>query len=284
MRRTALALALGAMIATPGCLKLKDRTIVLPDGSGKIEMRVGFPNSSMKEMHKVSEEESFDLAAEQLKQMRRDWKGFSAFTRPVKSEDGGWTYVTFDAYFDDLNAVQVWKEDLTTEERVLQKSFELEAIEGGGFDLTFRHQTLVDITAKFAKQADERSGDMSEEDRRTAKVLTDAMRLAFDGLALDFAVEMPGDVTRATGFSNTTTGSAALHVTLDDLLDEKKVKKLAEVKELTVRCGPSNWKKSDIEDFKEELADAKAEWKKLLAEVEAKEKSDKVPAGAGGGK
>jgi len=288
MRRTFLALVLAAALATPGCLKLKDRTVVLPDGSGKIAMRVGLSSDAIESVTNLSNQESYDLAAEQLKEMRRDWKGFVAFTRPIKSEDGGWTYVTFDAYFDDLNAVQVWREDVRTEERVLMKSFELEPVEGGGFELTFRHKTLQDLATRFAKQAEENSGEMSEEERETAETMRAMVESMFEGLALDFAVEMPGDITRATGFSNTTGGTAALRVTLADLLDEKRVKALAEHQELTVRCGPSTWKESDIADFKEELTDAKAEWKKILAEVEAKEKPDEkaekdpVPTGAGG--
>ena len=63
------------------------------------------------------------------------------------------------------------------------------------------------------------------------------------------------------------------------------MKELAAKKELTVRCGPSTWKESDLADWKAEVDEAKAEWKKLLAELEAKEKEDAeepAPAGVGG--
>src|SRR5881396_3112560 len=99
-----------AAAALAGCIKLRQRTAVMPDGSGKLTMTVGFSKAitSMAKSMGGKEGAAKDPFAD-MNTIPKEQQGFVAFTKPEKSEKEGFTFFTFTGYFEDINKVQMGK-------------------------------------------------------------------------------------------------------------------------------------------------------------------------------
>ena len=105
LTRSTYILLIGLALFLPGCIKYKQTLTLMPDGSGKIHVSWGLNNQAM-QMAKANNQDPF--AQFKPQSYKEKCKGIVAFTEPkqVKGEDG-FTYMTFNAYFKDINQVSM---------------------------------------------------------------------------------------------------------------------------------------------------------------------------------
>ena len=104
IRHLTLASLVVLATALTGCVKFKQTTTVMPDGSGKIDISFGISDQMMQMAQQQGEDPFGDLDP---KEMSENAKGIVAFTEPVKEKKGGYTYMSFSAYFEDINEVEL---------------------------------------------------------------------------------------------------------------------------------------------------------------------------------
>jgi hypothetical protein len=276
------ALALGA----GGCLKFKDHTVLLPDGSGKVRLTIGMKTSMLALAGQGAKEAGGDSDADlapDVDELRKDFEGFTAFSEPVKETQGDWTTFTFAGYFEDANKVRIWKSADEDEggERKVMLSLKLTK-EGEGF--------VLEQSAGMLDELDDLGGDddpdLPPEAQKAAKDMAKAMMKGMmEGLEIGSSVEMPGKILKAEGHEMPKEGRVAgTTVTLDDLLDDEKAKKLKERKSTKVWCGKSEVTPEQTKAFRDEMTKAKEAWTKRAADWDAKAKAapGAAPAGPGG--
>eukprot|EP00752_Nemacystus_decipiens_P013706 g12159.t1 len=77
---------------------------VMPDGSGKINLSIGMSEQLIAMAKQQGEDPFKELDP---KKLSNDSKGIVAFSKPTQSTEGGYTYLSFSAYFEDVNAVEL---------------------------------------------------------------------------------------------------------------------------------------------------------------------------------
>lgn len=91
-----------------GCVKFKQVMTLMPDGSGKIDLTIGLSEQLMQMAQQQGENpfEQMDPVA-----LNDGSKGIVAFSKPTQKKEGGYTYMSFSAYFEDINAVELGSPD-----------------------------------------------------------------------------------------------------------------------------------------------------------------------------
>ena len=279
--------AAGALAAglLGGCIKYKDHTVVMPDGSGKFALTVGI-KTAMLEMAEAQAKKSgeegamakspFEMDPERL---QKDFEGFVAFGEPQKKTDGEWTTFTITGFFEDVNKVKMW-DDKKAEEgggRKLMVGFKF-AKEGDGFVLEQTAGMFSDMADMGDTGGDD--PDMTPEMKKAAAEMAKTfLKGMMGGLEFGTSVEMPGKVTKAEGHEPKEGRVAGRTLTLDDILDDEKREKLKGVKAMKVWCGAADVTAEEKKKFQDEMAAAKETWKKTLAAFEAKKAATKVEGG-----
>lgn len=165
-----LAVALGAL-GLASCFQYRERATVYPDGSGKIEVSVGFLGS---------QEEESDF--EELAKVRANIEGIAAWTEPRRRacrDCGAYRYVTATAYFEDIRRVRFY--DGEGDSRKLAREFGWGERDDGGFVLE------VGIPEEFRRAAGE-----GEWARGLLQGLLDTAEVSV-------SMVLPGDVREAEG-------------------------------------------------------------------------------------
>ena len=247
-----LALVLVLAVSLTGCVKDKKALTLMPDGSGKLDFRLGFNAKLIEdtvgammpeggEGGSMTDDDPTDL---DLAEIQDRYQGFVAFTMPkVETSSDGWKYVTFTGYFDDINKVAIFDEG---DEEDGDESGEEGEEHGGegehGAEAVESDDAAPTATFKFAKtetgyvlevvtvlkEKDEDMGGQEEESNpEMEKMVFGMMAAMLKDLEFGWVVNMPGPVTEAAGFE--LAGRQATFVVKGaDLANAEDMKKLAE--------------------------------------------------------
>ncbi len=262
--------AAGLMLG--GCIKLKQDTVVMPDGSGKMTIRIGFNAKAVKEaaagMGQGEATEGMDKPTDMDLSDLEDFEGFVAFAAPEKEVSAdGWEWVKITGYFEDVNKVVMYDDEEAEGKRVKQLWYSFEK-KDGGYVLTAHSQysdfeemgQLDDMGADTA--------DMPPEMKKMVEGIQKAVEEAFKDFEFSHAFTMPGEVTAAEGVTSKEGRVATYAVTRKDLENPAAAKAFAQEKVFRVECGPSAVSEADLAAFKAEMAKAREEWAKIKAEAE----------------
>ena len=188
--------------------------------------------------------------------MNKGMPGVVAVTRPKEEKKDGWTYITFSAYFDDVNkmAEKVKEEGAPT---MLDAKF---SKQGDGF-----------VFELFGKGAGDAAKQLGGDDAPPeAKAQIEAMlKEMLAGFEMKFGVKLPGAVTEVSGFTVKEGREASFSISEKDLAKADDMKKLENAKNMKAVCGPSQISAADQAAWKDEVAKAKAEWEVLKKEMKA---------------
>lgn len=245
IRHFVLASVVVLATSLTGCVKFKQTMTLMPNGSGKIELNIGMSEQLVQMAKQQGEDPFADMDPMQLSD---DSKGIVAFTKPTKKEVGGYTYLTFSAYFEDINAVELggpedgedpakfsYKRDGKTATLTVQDSMLLSAVQN--------HEPMAEEEKAFAAQM--LAGMLFSESYILPGAFEDIKGVdAKDNIA---TVEMDNnDMLNGTG-------------PIADLKGlEKLTFKITEVKE----------DEAAAKAFKAEMEAAIAEWEKMKAEAD----------------
>lgn len=245
----ALACALG------GCLKMKQEFVVMPDGSGKMVMTIATKANPADPGGKGLTSE--EMMSEDPDKMGKEMPGIVAMTRPKEEKKDGWTYITFAAYFDDINKVAMKQGEGEDAQTMLDAKF---AKQGDGY--------VFELFGKGAGEAANQFGGDDSPPELKAQ-MEQMIKQMLAGFELKFAVKMPGAVTEVTGFSVKEGRDASFTIAEKDILKPADMKKLETVKSMKAVCGASTISAADQEAWKAEVAKAKEEWAVLKKEMKA---------------
>lgn len=177
-----------------GCVKLKQVITVMPDGAGKIELHYGLSSEQIK-MAKESDVDPFKEVMPEL--MQHKCKGLIAFTEPKTKTIGDYTYLSYTAYFDDINKLRIAGLGEGMPSRFKFKR------DGQSATLTVAGGTVLSMLDSY-KPVPEHERDQS--------------RKAMAGLSLSEHFVLPGAAEPIKGL--TTDGrTAKLDLAVDDLID-----------------------------------------------------------------
>lgn len=248
MKHSVLACLLVLTASLTGCVKFKQVMTVMPDGSGKMELSIGLSDQMMA-MAQQQGESPFDEM--NPLELSKESKGIVAFTEPKQEKKGGFTYMTFSAYFEDINEVVLGSPD--EEEDPAKFSY---VKDGKSATLTIENSMILSAAADHEP--------IAEEEKQFVMAM-------MAGMNFTEAYKLPGsfeDIKGVTGTDNT----ATIEITQEHMLNgtgpiaafkdaEKLVFKLSEVKEDA----------EAMKAFKAELEAAKKEWAAMKIEAEAAE-------------
>ncbi len=236
-----------AMTVLPGCLQTSSILTVLPDGTGKVDVRMAVNGAlfaaqggknPMEEMHVI--------------EMWNDSKGLESISNVKRGKDPktGFDFVSFTAYFKDVNKVSLGKG---------RDSFaaKLKKTDAGGFELLIRNGSSSDFAQKMLQ------GN---------KPIPPEQEMVFDNFKLHEEYRLPGNIKKATHLAMTKGRVASITVTKADVIAKAPVLKQAASKSRTITTGPVSMTKKEIATFKAAAAKSLAAWPKLKAELEARKK------------
>lgn len=235
---------LSTALLVVGCIKIKQVVLVMPDGSGRMDITFGVNQAMMQGQEGAKDPTEIDID-----QLDKESNGFVAFTKPKRTVANGWATVSLSAYFDDINAVKM--DDNDGEEA--KKSFVF-AKSGDGYRLMIQQSMASDMTDNMNPD------DVPAEQQSM-------MAAAMAGFELTESYTMPGKIKVANGYPQIKGRTAWVHIQDSDAMDAEKIKKLKPSGDRKVTCGPSEIDDEQVEAFKDELAAAKKQWEKIKAEA-----------------
>ena len=281
--RKALPLLVVAVfgLSLTGCLKFKQTYTFMPDGSGKVDFRIGFNEKIVKDTMKEmgggmggggggmgGAPEMADPTDLDIGDIQDNYTGFVAFTMPKTEETtDGWKILTFTGYFEDINKVKIFNGEGA--DRKEQTAFTFKPTEGGGY-------VLEGTSAYDPGDDDSGMGDMGgmAEAPEMQEMVKGIMESVMKGFEVSWGVEMPGLVTKSEGMPTFQGRHAELKISQKDMSDLSQMKKLSEAKKFRIECGPSQISTAEIKAFKTELELAKAEWTKHRAKAAAAKEAE----------
>ena len=245
IRNLCLASMVMIAISLTGCVKFKQVMTVMPDGSGKIDLSIGM-SEQLIAMAKQQGENPFKEM--DPKKLSESSKGIVAFSKPTQKTEGGYTYLSFSAYFEDANAVELGGPDDGADPSKFAYTRD-----GKSATLTIDNSMLLSAVRDYEP--------MAEEEKAFA-----AQMLA--GMLFSESYVLPGafeDIKGVEAEDNV----ATIEMDSDNMLNgtgpitdlegvEKLVFKIAEVKE----------DEAAMKAFKAELEAAKLIWAEMQKEAE----------------
>lgn len=250
LRLLAPALLVCPLLA--GCLKFKEEVQVMPDGSGRIVLSV-----SSKETGEENKMSMGELMSEDPDKMDKTLPGIVAMSRPVEEKKDGWTKVTVEFFFEDLNKVKLVNED---DGKVMQEfSFRRE---GAGHVVEFKSGAADELGADLG-------GNDAELPPEAKKQMEEMVKQMLAGFELRIGVLMPGAVTEAGAFKEKEGRRAAFSIGEKDIAGFGDFKKFEAVKSVKVVSGASDVPADEQAAFKAAFEKAKAEWPQLKKEMKA---------------
>ena len=257
LRVAALIAAVAVLSPAPGCVRYQEELLIMPDGSGKMTLTVGFSLEildKLKDMGMDPEE-----AEEQMDFDEEDMEGFEgivALTKPKAEKKDKWQSWTVTAYFEDVSKVKLYekKED----EKKLKASFAFRK-EGEGFVLEIDDRLMENDET-------EKMDDMPAEGQEAAWPM---IKEFLKGFEVSRGVRMPGTVTKVEGFAKKEGRGAVNKIDEESLKSMEDMAKAVKSAKRKVVCGKSELSEGDVAAFKKELSDAKAAWPKIKEEMKA---------------
>ena len=268
--RPAALLAVSAFLGlASGCMQFQEEWIILPDGSGKMVIRVAVDLETLRKSEKfgvnpkdLEKQLSFsDLAFDKAEL----GNGFVAMAKPRIEKKDGWRIMTITAYYEDINKVTFGRAGDSSK---IKFSFKKE---GEGYLLEVDENLFSDAKLDGLDKVE----DVPEEQAEAAWEMVKDFTVGFE---LARSVKMPGAVTSVDGYASKTGRIAINKLTESDLQglkDIAKAGKIAKPGKRKVVCGKSEVSEADLAAFKEELEDAKAAWPKIQAELKAEAEKKK---------
>jgi len=152
MKRFSLSMVVAGflVLVLSGCIRVENKTLVMPDGSGKVTIEMGFNEQMFKGMAAMMGGMSgtnvnmgdldMDLSDLSPTDLEEGSEGFVAFSRPEQTTENGWKVIKIRAYFEDINKVKVVDKESGRE----MLSYSLEKQESG-YKLTVNNQIMADL-------------------------------------------------------------------------------------------------------------------------------------------
>lgn len=235
-RFSSLVLLCLLLMGATGCIKFKQVITLMPDGSGKIEMRYGVSNK-LAQLSNESGEDPFKEVNPSA--MKDKSKGIVAFTKGQRSEVDGFTYLSYTAYFRDINQLRI---DCLGEGK--PATYRYRAV-GEGADFSLSHGTTLSMIARHEP---------------TPEPERDAVREAMGGLMLSEHFVLPGPIAPAKGLA-VQGNTARLDLSLDNILQETgPIKSMQDIRTLTLRIEKVQADDAASLAFKQELEAAVKAW------------------------
>ncbi|MFI4859658.1 MAG: hypothetical protein ACIAXF_03135 [Phycisphaerales bacterium JB063] len=240
---TTVLLALGVLLAG-GCVKMKQIVTVMPDGSGKLEFTMGVSQMLVAQAgeNPLDQFTLEEMAGDEMPQ------GIVAMTAPQKWEEGGFEYVTFTMYFDDIN--EVAGPEGETEEMFANYTF---TNDGDGCTLTVNGGMALELSANYEKPgADE----------------LQMMQQMMNGFEIVERYVLPGEAEDIEGVEMID-NTADITIDLDTLVEgDGPIAALQGKDSMVLTVGENTIDDATVEAFAAELAQAIVEWEALKEEMD----------------
>ena len=245
---TLLIVLLVSLAFLPGCIKYKQVVTLMPDGSGKIDFSWGMRNEfvQMAEAHKQ------DVFA-QLKpdNYEHQCKGIVAFTKPKQVKQDGFTYLTYTAYFTDINevTVNINEEEVADDGATNKMDFGVPAKytykrDGDTATLTIMHGIALSVVS-----GPNEIPAPAEQDKAQ-------MRLEMAGFDVSEQYIMPGTLADSPGVQ-IIDNKVVLQISLDDVIDSTgPIKALKDKEKITIKIKDITLGDEAVKAFKKELTAA----------------------------
>lgn len=236
IKSLAVLTLLVVLALTPGCIKFKQVVTVMPDGSGKIEMRIGL-SQQLIELAKEQGEDPFKEMVPEA--MAEKAQGIVAYTEPKRETQGNFSYISFSMYFPDINKVKLGEMgDGEPAEFTYTR-------EGDTAKLTIKNGTLLSMLKDYEPSNEPEKAQLKQ---------------AMAGLAFSEHYVLPGtfkDVPGVAGVDNT----AKLDLSLDNLLEGTgPIKELKGKDTLTFEVTDVTVTDDQIAAFRKEMDEAAKAW------------------------
>ncbi|MFK7790357.1 MAG: hypothetical protein AB8C95_12800 [Phycisphaeraceae bacterium] len=242
-----LACLLLVTASLTGCVKFKQVMTVMPDGSGKMTINVGL-SEQLVQMAQQQGENPFDQMDPIA--LGKDAKGIVAFSKPTQVKEGGYTYLTFSAYFDDINQVELGSPD--DEEAPAKFTY---VKDGKGATLSIEKSMILSAVADHEP--------ISDEEKVFAAQMT-------AGMSFVESYNLPGSIEAVKGVA-IEGSTATLEMTQEHMLNSTgPIKDLKGVDKLTFKITEVKEDAAALAAFKAEVEIAKKEWEAMKKEAEAK--------------
>jgi len=231
-----LTLLLALVSATAGCVKLRQVVTLMPDGSGKIELRYAL-SQAMIDLARQNGDEPF--AQVRPGAMSEGAEGVVAFTEPTIEEMGGYTYLTYTAYFRDINQLTIngLGEGTPAQYRYTRQ--------GDSATLTLSHGVILSMVADYEPADDANANDV---------------RQAMAGMIMQEHFVLPGNVLSDPGV-RTQGNTAQIDLSIDNLIDgDGPIETLHGMDSVTFEIEEVITSDADVAAFNAELEAAVAAW------------------------
>lgn len=248
LRHSVLAALIVLTASLTGCVKFKQVMTLMPDGSGKIDLSIGLSEQLM-QMAQQQGENPFD----EMNPMKlsEDSKGIVAFTKPIKKTEGGYTYLSFSAYFEDINAVELGSPDDTEEPAKFSY-----VKKGKGATLSIEESMILSAIADHEP--------ISPEEKAFAAQMT-------AGMSFIESYKLPGSFEDIKGVTSADS-TATIEMTQEHMLNGTgPIADLKDVEKLIFKISEIKEDADASKAFKAELEAAKKEWEAMKKEAEAAE-------------
>ena len=266
IRAAALAACFAVFVPAAGCIRYQEDLVVLPDGSGRMTLSMGFNLEVLEKFKEMGMEspEQDDQMNFDLEDME-NFEGIVALTKPKSEKKDKWQTWTVTAYFEDINKVRLTEKQ--GEERKTKLSFKFRP-EGEGY--------VLEVDDKFAQNDDmKKMEDMPEEG---AEAAWEMAKQFMKGFEMTRAIKMPGPVTTSEGFAKKEGRVASNRIDESSLKNMDDMKKAMKAEKRKLVCGKSEMSDGDVSAFKKELEEAKAAWPKIKEELKAEAEKKKRTA------
>ena len=231
-----------------GCVKFKQTMTLMPDGSGKIDLSFGISDQMLQMAQQQGEDPFADMDPTELEDGS---KGIVAFTKPEKKKEGGFTYLSFSAYFEDINAVELGSPD--DEEEPTKFTY---TKDGKAATLSVEGSMILSAVAEHEP--------ISPEEKAFA-----AQMMA--GMLFAEVYNLPGGFEAIKGVESDGQ-TATIEMNQTHMLDGTgPIKDLKGVEKLTFKIAEVKEDADASKAFKAELEAAKKEWEAMKKEAQAAE-------------
>lgn len=244
----ALACLLVLSTSLTGCVKFKQTLTLMPDSSGKIDMSIGLSDQLVQMAEQRGDDPFKDMDP---KNLGEEAKGIVAFTKPEKKKEGGYTYLMFSAYFEDINAVE-----LGTKDGDQQPAKFTYTKDGKAATLTIEDSMVLSTAADYKP--------ISPEEKAIATQMTTGMLFAE-------VYHLPGNFEAIKGVESDGQ-TAKLEMNQTHMLNGTgPVQDFKGVDKLIFKIAEVNEDEAAMKAFKAELEAAKKEWEAMKKAAEAAE-------------
>jgi len=269
MKSWVLILVLAASAMLPGCFKLKQEVTVMPDGSGKLSMTIGWNKKQLDDAFKGMPMGQPPKQADPTDIDLESFAGFVAFTAAEEwTTEDGWKYSKFTGYFEDINKVKIFHVANREGEKKAWLSFTFKKEKDGGFHLEC--VDTLNTNAEQTKKADQIPTEMED-------MVLPTIEAAMKGMNLERSFLMPGEVTKAEDCTEKKGRVASNVLASKDMKGMSDFRKLGENKHYKITCGKSVVTDIEAAAFRAELDEAVEKWEELKKKAE-KEKAEKEKA------